>query len=48
MAEGAIEAQAKVPVEVEEEIVRIDRGQDRYRIKRVDPYHRSLKGTLLI
>ena len=48
MAEEAVEAQAKVPVEVEEEIVRIDRRQERYRIKRVDPYHRSLKGTLLI
>ena len=42
------EAQAKVPAEVEEEIVQIDRGQDRYRIKRVDPYHRSLKGTIMI
>ena len=48
MTEWAVEAQGKVPVEVEEEIVRIDCGQDRYRIKRVDPYYRSLKGTLLI
>ena len=48
MAEEAVEAQAKVLVEVEEEIVRINRGQYRYRIKRVDPYHRSLKGNLLI
>ena len=48
MAEETVEAQAKVLVEVVEEIVRIDRGQDRYRIKRADPYHRILKGTLLI
>ena len=48
MTDEAVEAQAKVPVEVEEETVLIDRGQDRYRIKILDPYHRSLKGTLLI
>ena len=48
MAEEAVEAQARVPEEVEEEIVRIDRGQDIYIIKRVDPYHISLKGNLLI
>ena len=48
MEEEAVEAQAKVTVEVEEKIVRIVCGQDRYRIKRVYPYHRSLKGILLI
>ena len=48
MEEEAVEVLAKVPVEVEEEIVRIDREQARYRTKRVDPYHRILKGTLLI
>ena len=37
MEEEAVEAQENVPVEAEEEIVLIDREQDRYRIKRVDP-----------
>ena len=37
MAEEAVEAQAEAPVEVEEEIFRIDHEQDRYRIERVDP-----------
>ena len=47
MSEEAVEVLAKAAVEAEEEIVRTDHGQDRYRTKRVDPYHRSLKGTLL-
>ena len=47
MAKEAVEVLAKVPAEAEEKIVRIDRGQDRYRTRRVDPYHRSLKGNLL-
>ena len=47
MAEEAVEVLAKVPAEAEEEIVQIDRGQDRYKTKRVDRYNRILKGTLL-
>ena len=38
---------AKVVAEAAEEIVLINRGQDRYKTRRADPLHRSLKGTLL-
>ena len=47
MAEGAVEVVAKVVVEAVEEIVLTDHGQDRYKTRRVDPLHRSSKGTLL-
>ena len=47
MAEEAVEVLEKVPEEAEEEIIRTDHGQDRYRTKRVDPYHISLNVTLL-
>ena len=47
LAEEAVEVLTKVPAEAAEEIVPINRGQDRYRTKIVDPYHRSLKRTLL-
>ena len=47
MTEEAVEVLAKVAAEAEEEIVLTDHGQDRYRTRRVDPYHRSLKGILL-
>ena len=47
MSEEAVEALAKVVAEAEEEIVLTDHGQDRYKTRRADPLHRSLKGTLL-
>ena len=46
MAEGAVEVVAKVVTEAAEEIVLTDHGQDRYRTRRADPSHRSLKETL--
>ena len=45
MAEGAVEVVAKEVAEAAEEIVRTDHGQDRYKTRREDPLHRSLKGT---
>ena len=47
MEEEAVDVLAKVAAEAEEEIVRTDHDQDRYRNRRVDPFHISLKGTLL-
>ena len=47
MAEGVVEVVAKVVAEAVEEIVLADHGQDRYRTRRAEPLHRSLKGTLL-
>ena len=47
MAEGAVEVVAKVVAEAAEEIVLTDHGQERYRTRRSDPSHRSLKGNLL-
>ena len=47
MAEEAVDVLAKVPAEAEEEIVRIDRGHDRYRTKIVEPYQIIVKETLL-
>ena len=47
MAEGAVEVVAKVVAEAAEEIVLSDHGQDRYKTRRADPLHISLKGTLL-
>ena len=51
MAEGAVEVVAKVVAKVvaegAEEIVISDHGQDRYKTRRADLLHRSLKGTLL-
>ena len=47
MAEGTVEVVAKVVAEAAEEIVLTDHGQDRYRTRRVDPSHGSLKGTIL-
>ena len=46
MTEGAVEVVAKVVEEAAEGIVLTDHGQDRYRTRRADPLHRSLKGTL--
>ena len=48
MAEGVVEVVAKVVEEAAEEIVLTNHGQDRYKTRRADPFHRSLKGTLLI
>ena len=47
MVEGAVEVVAKVVAEAAEEIVLTDHGQDRYKTRRADPLHRSLKVTLL-
>ena len=47
MAEVEVEVVAKVVAEAAEEIVLTDHGQDRYKTRRADPLHRSLKGTLL-
>ena len=47
MAEGTVEVVAKVVVEAEEEIVLTDHGQDRYKTRRADLLHISLKGTNL-
>ena len=47
MAEGAVEVVAKVVAEAAEEIVLTDHGQDRYKTRRADLLHRSLKGPLL-
>ena len=47
MAEGAVDLVAKVVAEVAEEIVLTNHGQDRYKTRRADPLHRSLKGVLL-
>ena len=46
MAEVAVEVVAKVVSEAEEEIILTDNGQDRFKTRRVDPLHRSLKRTL--
>ena len=48
--EGEVEVVAKVAaeaVEAAEAMVLTDHGQDRYKTRRVDLLHRSLKGTLL-
>ena len=47
MAEGAVEVVAKVVAEEAEESVLTDHVQDRYKTRRADPLHRSLKGTLM-
>ena len=47
MAEGAVEVVAKVVTYAAEEIVLTNHGLDRYRTRRADPLHRSLKVTLL-
>ena len=47
MTEEVVEVLAKVVAEAEEEIVLTDHVQDRYRTRRADPLHRSLKVTLL-
>ena len=44
MAEEAVEVLEKVVAEAVEEIVLTDHGQDRYRTRRAEPLHRSLKG----
>ena len=45
MAEGAVEMLAKVVAEAAEEIVLTDYGQDRYKTRRAEPCHISLKGN---
>ena len=47
MSEEAVEVLAKVVAAAEEEIVLTNHGHDRYRTRRADPLHKSLKGTLL-
>ena len=47
MAERAVEVAAKAVAEAAEEIVLTNHGQDRYKTRRADPLHRSLKGNLL-
>ena len=42
-----MEVVEKLVVEAAEEVVLTDHGQDRYKTRRADPLHRSLKGTIL-
>ena len=48
IAEGAVEVVEKVVSEAAEDIVLTDHGQYRYKTRKADPLHRSLKGTLPI
>ena len=47
MAEEAVEVVAKVVADAAEVIVLTDYGQERYKNRRADKLHRSLKGILL-
>ena len=47
MTEGAVDVVAKVVEEAEEEIVLTNHGRDRYKTRRADLLHISLKGNLL-